>query len=941
MDLPVDAAAMQFDMAEAARAARNVGAKLSQETLRDVLDANEGWPTGVMFALRWRAANPGVTQDAIGGASAYDALAKSVLAQRSQRESAFLQATCLLPSMDAAVCAAAGWDGAGELIAGMEADAGFIFVSSGSSWRYHDRFAECLVARLREQGADSFAAAARATIAALEKVGEPREALRIATKYCVPDQIERLLDRHGLQMIARGDAHIVKAALETTDVDEAECSGITLALKALFESRSGRFDTSEAWFQLAMARVEEPVLRAEVAYLYGCDLQQRRRRDSVEILAPYAALDGLPVQLRVSLLSTLAQGHLLCGNYELANACVSEALAAGKKVRDKGALAKLHVRAAYVALYSGNRVRSKTLALRAARHGESGGDYHVACGSYSILYALAADADEPARCLEFLARIRENGAKCGDPRWQLYALMGAYELEVERCEIDAVALLRAGLKAFDVHYATLDSMEALLPSQALELTWKGNFTDAHRLLAPSARQQVEPDRQGLRWAEVALYAAAAGRKNDASAAVRSVRAALKTAAPSVRARRAEILACLAVRLLGRTRTAARLLDAIAAQPPLSPRLSALTVAVRELCRRLDGESNRRELTDAMSALVALEAGGLSRMLLAIPGACVAQTARYRSGIAKTLDSDRADCAAHLLERSVAPEERSIGVHLATDAFVERLVEFLDDRRTSEFAAWLDGFLDRYADLGPVREIVSHGPAALGEFFAERVADRAGYGDALRALDPLVHAATLRPRRNDAGPEVEILDEIDAALNDLLFKLDRADPLTAEHSRAVASWSARLARKFGLAPEEITFASRCGLIHDIGKMTTPAEILTAPRALDEREWKIMRNHAATGERIVRTVPLLAHLAPAVRSHHERLDGRGYPDQIVGSGIPFVARLVSVADCFNAMIGRRPYRRPMSPYVALDELERHRNDQFDPELVQAMIEVVAGK
>jgi putative nucleotidyltransferase with HDIG domain len=197
----------------------------------------------------------------------------------------------------------------------------------------------------------------------------------------------------------------------------------------------------------------------------------------------------------------------------------------------------------------------------------------------------------------------------------------------------------------------------------------------------------------------------------------------------------------------------------------------------------------------------------------------------------------------------------------------------------------------------------------------------------RFADVRRQLAIYRPR---APAFVRFGYDIDATLSNLLESLDVAAPLMAEHSRAVAAWCERLARALGLSEDEITFAARCGLIHDIGKLQTPPEILNAPRTLSPQEWAIMRDHAAAGARIIETLPLLVALIPSVRGHHERLDGRGYPDGLGPSAISLTTRIVTVADCFNAMIGRRPYRLPLSPADALDELERNRGTQFDAEV-----------
>jgi putative nucleotidyltransferase with HDIG domain len=187
---------------------------------------------------------------------------------------------------------------------------------------------------------------------------------------------------------------------------------------------------------------------------------------------------------------------------------------------------------------------------------------------------------------------------------------------------------------------------------------------------------------------------------------------------------------------------------------------------------------------------------------------------------------------------------------------------------------------------------------------------------------------------------ETFDEIDALIETLVAKLDVSSPFTAEHSRAVSAWASRIARNMSLSEDECTMARRGGLIHDIGKAATPSDILDAPRALTETEWVIMRNHTTSGAAMLEARETLADLIPAVRNHHERLDGKGYPDGLGAADLSIVVRIISVADCFNAMVGRRPYRAPMPPTRALEELLKHRGTQFDPDVVEAMIKIVNG-
>jgi putative nucleotidyltransferase with HDIG domain len=145
---------------------------------------------------------------------------------------------------------------------------------------------------------------------------------------------------------------------------------------------------------------------------------------------------------------------------------------------------------------------------------------------------------------------------------------------------------------------------------------------------------------------------------------------------------------------------------------------------------------------------------------------------------------------------------------------------------------------------------------------------------------------------------------------------------------------------GLTNGEAAVVARGGLIHDVGKSKTPLEILNAPRKLTDEEMTIMRDHASIGYQIVTSYPKLAEHAVMVRSHHERFDGKGYPDRLDRTRIPISVRIVSVADTFNAMIGRRPYRAPFSPSRATSELIRSAGTQLDPDVVRAFLDVISA-
>lgn len=283
--------------------------------------------------------------------------------------------------------------------------------------------------------------------------------------------------------------------------------------------------------------------------------------------------------------------------------------------------------------------------------------------------------------------------------------------------------------------------------------------------------------------------------------------------------------------------------------------------------------------------------------------------------------------------------RTVAAEVLMTRFVDRFAASVDVADWTILLRWVDGACRRYAGVLPVA------PILLATADAVRTSLAAG-GASLdaREIDAViteVERLTAIPRLVREPALHEAIDEIDVALDDLVARLDDSDPLTAEHSRAVSAWCARLGRRLALAKHDIVHVSRCGLVHDIGKVTTPSEILNAPRRLSDDEMEIMKRHAEDGAKMIADMPLVNHMVPAVRNHHERFDGRGYPDGLAGGSIPSFARIVAVADAFNAMIGRRPYRPPFSPSIALERLVENRGTQFDPIVVDAMVDVVTNR
>lgn len=175
---------------------------------------------------------------------------------------------------------------------------------------------------------------------------------------------------------------------------------------------------------------------------------------------------------------------------------------------------------------------------------------------------------------------------------------------------------------------------------------------------------------------------------------------------------------------------------------------------------------------------------------------------------------------------------------------------------------------------------------------------------------------------------------------LVATLDARDRYTAGHSAAVAIYARDIAERMGFSESEAALAHLCGLVHDIGKIGLPAGLLEKPGALTLDERREMQRHSEIGERILGNVDTYAEIASVVRHHHERIDGNGYPDGIAGDSIPPLARIIAVADAYNAMTSDRPYRDAMPSRVARLRLAQAVETQFDTAVVAAFEAILAG-
>ena len=209
---------------------------------------------------------------------------------------------------------------------------------------------------------------------------------------------------------------------------------------------------------------------------------------------------------------------------------------------------------------------------------------------------------------------------------------------------------------------------------------------------------------------------------------------------------------------------------------------------------------------------------------------------------------------------------------------------------------------------------------------------------------LLLADTVAAQVGAAVHRAELVGELEhafsATLGMLSDVLETKDAYTAHHASEVKLLADRVCERLGVTGEALRRVQYGALLHDVGKIGVPSELLAKPGPLDPDERKVMERHAEIGADLLERIPFFADTAPLVRWSHERWDGGGYPDGLVAEQAPLGARIVAACDAYHAMTSDRPYRKALPSSVAVEELERGAGTQFDPAVVEALVGAVAA-
>jgi len=206
----------------------------------------------------------------------------------------------------------------------------------------------------------------------------------------------------------------------------------------------------------------------------------------------------------------------------------------------------------------------------------------------------------------------------------------------------------------------------------------------------------------------------------------------------------------------------------------------------------------------------------------------------------------------------------------------------------------------------------------------------------------VNAAELRARVRSLLRIKRYTDELDTAesvIVSLALTIEARDRYTDGHCQRLAAYAVGLGRRLGLDDDDLEQVRQAGFLHDIGKIAIAEHVLNKPAKLTAEEYEYVKTHALIGATLLESSAALRHLAPFVLYHHERWDGRGYPEGLAGASIPLEARILNVCDSVEAMASDRPYHVGMSPASIIAEIQRLMGTQFDPLIAKAFLSIVA--
>ena len=617
MDWPIDESELRFTSGEVAQLAQSVGLTFSPRGFDAALRTSDGWPSAAALALMQAETLPALEISASKG-EVYDALARLVFEAQPEAAQRFLLETSVFRILERDVLRASDWHFQG-LADAPGWDGPYIEELADGIYRYDSLFRDFLLRVLAEQGEDVQRDALIRAAVAYERLERIPEAMEYHGRAATTSALTRLLSKHGLGLIETGKSDAVESVIRMLPEDEQHASPAILGLRAVIDSQGARYDTAEAWYRLALHDLSDERLRLRLVYRYTLDLLRRGRMDCIDILEP-AIVSALASghDVHPLLCCTLATAYVQAGRNDEARTLIVAALPKLAPSLTDSQRARAYHQAAFVALRIGDIKDAHNFASAVVEIAGPAGLYDVAARAYSILYEIAhVHEANPRKALEYVENVASFALKCGDTHIREWALIAAYYIEAERGAGAVMSTIERSLNTADVLQMSDEATKALLPGQALRSTWTGDFAHAGRLLANTAQELDSPDRRALRWAEIALYSAAAGLPDESKTAMAAARWEMTEAPAGKFSAQALSYVLIVLSMFGE--------DAAWEEVRRDPRLGGLGLAIRALVRCAEllhvHWAQKRDHAAVLAALDDLrrhEMGGVAAMLEALP-----------------------------------------------------------------------------------------------------------------------------------------------------------------------------------------------------------------------------------------------------------------------------------------------------------------------------------
>ncbi|MDB5028191.1 MAG: LuxR family transcriptional regulator, partial [Candidatus Eremiobacteraeota bacterium] len=520
-DLPIESVELHVHPYEIRAAFAQSGYALSIADAKALYERTGGWALGLSVALATGNLTVSPARDDV-----YDGLVDAAFQRFSDDDRDRVCELAAIGRFDERIVAALECE---QGVIDLLRDCRLTFTTHAGA----DAFYEPCRSRVQHR-LDRFAAERRGVIldraaGALERVGQVRDALALRLRSGDEESIASALDRRGFRALDHGEVSPVTDAVKALSDETLTRHPVALAISAALASLEESFDVSEAWYTMAIESARDGE-RREIVLRYGMDLVRRGRHDVVELLEAEAARGETRANpdADAALWALLGTAYVGSSRLDCARDAARRALARLPGVEDDGLRARVLHQAAYVALNDGDPAMAKSLAERALRRADESFLYDLAARALSVLFNVAMLVEEDvAAARDALVRLEEAGRKAGSDGLRLYAILNAYAIEVDAGDVGALERLDRRLDEMQV-LLTATASEALLPAQALRAAWDGGFAHAYDLLANGADKLFDEDRTAYRWAEIAVYAAAAGKVGEARDAIDAARTSLQS-----------------------------------------------------------------------------------------------------------------------------------------------------------------------------------------------------------------------------------------------------------------------------------------------------------------------------------------------------------------------------------------------------------------------------